>query len=98
MDRRETKLRYAINLVPLDPEGSALDIDVFNVTGGSQGHYERQGVAWEECRRGLSSLELDPGDKPELVPQLFRDGAVLCTFHSQCNLKQLADAGLINHL
>jgi hypothetical protein len=95
VNRRVTKLRYAINLIPLDPEVSTLNIDVFNLTGGSQGHYERKGVSWEECRRGLKSLELDPGDKPDLVPQLFREGAVLCTFHSQCNLKQLADAGLI---
>ncbi len=95
MDRRKTKLRYAINLIPRDPEGRTLNVDVFNLTGGSQGHYERKGVSWEACRRGLKSLDLDPSDKPDLVPQLFRDGAVLCTFHSQCNLKQLADAGLI---
>ena len=95
MDRLNTKLRYAIILVPRDRDGSTLNIDVFNLTGGSQGHYERKGVGWEECRRGLKSLDLDPGDKPDLVPQFFRDGASLCQFHSQCNLKQLADAGLI---
>jgi hypothetical protein len=95
MNWEQIKRRYAINLIPIGPEGKSLETDVFNLTVPQQHHYGRKGITWEECRQVLLSLELDPGDKPKLVPQLFRDGAVLCTFHSHCNLKQLADAGLI---
>jgi hypothetical protein len=95
MDWNETKWRYSISLIPQDPEGRTLEVQICNQTGRPQRHYGRKRITWEECSDGLKALELDPEDKPDSVPELFRQKAILCVFHSHCSVNQLANAGLI---
>jgi hypothetical protein len=90
-----TKLEYAILLTQRQPvDDLTVDVSVINTTGSPKYSFERKGVKWGVIRNGLKHVQLDPSDKPDLIPFLVK-GTHFCEVHAHCSANDLIQAGIV---